>query len=204
MSANGQITDRGAPRRPPGPIIKAAEADSWIDGFAFRDRSKREAEALVADTKAAYEKRKQEGFEQGRREGAAAAALLLAETQAKVDRYLGGIESEIVDLALDIVRRIAGDVAPREMVARLAHEAVGGFRREQALTVTVAPENLSEARAHFAAHGDPSRNVTIEADRKLGPLDCRVESPYATVDAGLDAQIEAIRKDLKEPSGGER
>lgn len=204
MSANGQIIDRGAARRPPGPIIKAAEADSWVDGFAFRERSKRESEALVADTRAAYEKKKQEGFELGRREGAAAAAVLLAETQAKVDRYLAGVEGELADLALQIARRITGEYAPGELVARLAAEALEGFRRGQALTVTVAPENLDLARTHLSENGDPTRQVSVETDRKLGPLDCRVESPYATVDAGLDAQIESIRNDLKAPTGDGR
>jgi type III secretion protein L len=204
MSANGHSAAIAAPARPIGPVIKAAEAQSWIDGFAFRERARREADALIADTRAAYERRKREGFEQGRREGTAAAAELLAETSARVDRYLAGVERELAELALGIVRKVVGELEASELVARLACEAIQGFRREHALTVTVAPENLELARRHLRAHDDPPRQVAVEADPRLGPLDCRVESPYATVDAGLDAQLETARRELTEPSGGPR
>jgi type III secretion protein L len=205
MSANGNANGQAAaPSRPLGPIVKAAEAESWVDGFAFRDRAKREADALLADMQAAYERRRQDGFEQGRREGAAAAAELLATTSARVDRYLAGIEGELVELALGVLRRLVGEFDQRELVARLAREAIESFRREQSLTVTVAPENVEIARAHFREQAEAGRQVAVESDPKLGAFDCRVESPYATVDAGLDAQIESVRRELTEPSGGDQ
>lgn len=201
MSANAQAA---APAMPVGPIVKAAEARSWIDGFAFRDRARREADALVADMRGAYERRKAEGFETGRREGATAAAELLAETTVTVDRYLAGIENELIGLALGIVRRVAGDLDRGELVARLAREAIEGFRRDQVLVVTVAPENVELARKHLGGRLDGARMVSVEADPKLGPLDCRVESPFAVVDAGLDSQIEVARRELSERPEGAR
>lgn len=201
MSANGQAT---APSRPVGPVVKAAEVDSWIDGFAFRDGARREADKLLADMRGAYERRKADGFETGRREGAAAAAELLAETSARVDRYLAGIESELIELALGIVRRLAGDLDEGELVARFAREAIGEFRSEHALVVSVAPQNLYAARCALHAGEDPSRRVTVEADAALGPLDCRVESPFAVVDAGLETQLDVVQKELADQSGAVR
>ncbi len=193
---SGQSADPG-PKAPPGPILKAAEAESWIDGFAFRDRARREADTLLADVSRAHEEKRGEGYALGLREGAGAATELLARTSAQVDAYLGGLEGEIAELALQIVRRIAGEAPPAEFVARLAREAIDGFRREHRLVVTVAPDNFDEVRRRLG--GDEpgfSERVTLSTDPALGALDCRVASPFATVDAGLDAQLEAMRREL--------
>lgn len=196
MTADASRPDDG-PKAPPGPVLKAREAESWIDGFAFRERARREADALLADMTRAHEERRKDGFETGRREGAAAAAELLARTTADVDAYLAGLEEGVADLALQIARRIAGERPAPELVARLAQEALAGFRRDQRLVVSVAPENYDELRRRLGAD-DPGHadRVTIAADPALGPLDCRVASPYATVDAGLDAQLAAVRREL--------
>ncbi|MFC3691167.1 FliH/SctL family protein [Chenggangzhangella methanolivorans] len=189
------------PRTPPGPILKAEQAQAWIDGFSFRDESRREAEALKADTQRAYDEKRAEGFETGRREGAGASAELLAATSRDVDAYLGGLESEIAKLALSIVTRVVGERPPADLVSRLAREALAGFRRDQRLTLTVAPDNFDEVRRRLGLD-EPgfAERVTLSTDPALGPLDCRVASPFATVDAGLDAQLDAVRRAL---SGGD-
>lgn len=185
------------PTSPPGPVLKADQAASWLDGFAFRDAARKQADALVADTQRAYDDKRREGFETGLREGAGAAAELLARTTGQVDAYFASLEGELADLALSIVRRVAGETPAPEFVARLASEAIAGFRREQRLVVTVAPENYDELRRRLGLH-DPvfGERLTLSTDASLGPLDCRVSSPYATVDAGLDAQLDAVRREL--------
>lgn len=190
-------TQAAAPTTPSGPVLKADQAASWVDGFAFRDRARKEADALVADMRRAYEDKRREGYETGLREGAGAAAELLVKTTGQVDAYLAGLEGEIADLALAIVRRVAGEAAPPDFVARLAREALAGFRREQRLVVTVAPENYDELRRRLGADDpDFADRLTLSTDPSLGPLDCRVASPYAAVDAGLEAQLDAVRREL--------
>lgn len=175
------------PKRPGNVVLKASEAEAWIDGFAFRERAERQGAALIASTEAAVAKAREEGFREGMRVGESEAGALLLRTSADVDRYLAGLEAQLTDLALGIVRKVVGRFDDAELVAACAREALGSFRGETRIVVRVAPDLVGAVRAQMGS------GVGVEGDPGLAAGRCVIASPLSSVEVGLDAQLDAIR-----------
>ncbi|MCJ0975085.1 HrpE/YscL family type III secretion apparatus protein [Pseudomonas sp. PS1] len=184
----------GLPTRPPQRILRAAEADAWTDGFAFLDAAQAQADRVETERREALEAARREGYDAGRAEGLQAAAGLLARTQAQVDRYLAELEPALADLALDITRRLLGEYAPDERLARLTRAALSDFREGQALDLHVPPALLDGVRQRLQDAGLAS--LTLIADRTLADGQARLSSPAAAVELDVDAQLQAVREAL--------
>jgi type III secretion protein L len=191
------------PREPGVNILRAEDAAAWQDGFHFLAAARRAAAQVNEIARKTYDVEYARGFAEGRAAGADEAARLVTETTAKVDRHLASLEQEIGALALDVVRRVLGEFDAGELIARAAVQAVGEFRREKWLKVTVHPAAADRVRAVLAAlppSGGPT--VTVESDPALDERACIVASDFAVVDASLEAQLEAFAAAFAAGRGG--
>ena len=191
------------PREPGVNILRAEDAAAWQDGFHFLAAARRAAAQVNEIARKTHDVQYARGFAEGRAAGADEAARLVTETTAKVDRHLASLEQEIGALALDVVRRVLGDFDAGELIARAAAQAVGEFRREKWLKVTVHPAAADRVGAVLAAlppSGGPT--VTVESDPALDERACIVASDFAVVDASLEAQLEAFAAAFAAGRGG--
>ncbi|CAN7720429.1 type III secretion system stator protein SctL [Mesorhizobium amorphae] len=183
------------PRRPYARILRAAEARAWQDGHAFLDEARRDAEQLRDAARRAYAAEYAQGYEDGKAQGDADATRLVSETTVKVDRYLGGLEAEVISLALDVVRRMLGEFDVSMLVAKAARQAVAEIRRAKYLKVRVHPGSVDRVRDQLDAvlrERDLGMTVEIDADDALAAGACIVSTDFAVVDASVDAQLNAI------------
>ncbi|SIT55725.1 Type III secretion component, YOP proteins translocation protein L [Mesorhizobium prunaredense] len=183
------------PRRPVARILRAAEARAWQDGHAFLDEAKRDAQQLRDAARRAYAAEYAQGYEDGKAQGDADAARLVSETAVKVDRYLGGLEAEIVNLALDVVRRVLGEFDASMLVAKAAAQAVTEIRRVKYLKVRLHPASVSRVRDELNAvlrESDLGMTVEIDADDTLATGACILVTDIAVIDASIEAQLDAI------------
>lgn len=179
------------PREPGVSVLRAADAAVWQDGFRFLAAVRRAAASVNEIARNTYAVEYARGFAEGRAAGADEAARLISETTLKVDRHIAALEQQIGALALDVVRRVLGELDAGELVARAAAQAVGEFRREKWLKVTVHPAAAERVRAALAGlHGGPT--VTVDSDPALDERACIVASDFAVVDASLEAQLQAF------------
>jgi type III secretion protein L len=185
------------PGSPGQKIIRSADAQNWIDGYRFIDEARRAAESLSQSARNAYEEAKARGFEEGRNAGCGEAAAIVADTCAKLDRYLASIESQLAELSLSIVEQVMGRFDDAELVARAATHALATFRRERHVKVRVSPEVVDEVQTMLSASGDAEAlgpTIIVEADARLGPRQCTIVTDFAIVDASIDAQLNVIRR----------
>lgn len=190
----------GLPMRPGKRILKAAEAQAWQDGFAFLDAAKRKAAELHDTARGAYGDAFAEGYRDGRAEGAAEATRLLAEVTAKVDRYFGSIEDDVIGLASDVIARVLGQFDAGELVAKAARQAISEVRRSRFIKVTVHPQAVNAVHDELAAlRVESSFQGTIEviADADLARDGCVVATDVAVVDATIGTQIAAIAEAVR-------
>jgi type III secretion protein L len=188
-----QISLDDLPREPGVNVLRAAEAAVWQDGYRFLAAVRRAAAQVNEIARKTYAVEYARGFAEGRMAGADEAARLVSETTLKVDRHLTSLEREIGALALNVVRRVLGELDAGELIARAAAQAVGEFRREKWLKVTVHPavaDRVRTALATLAQDGGPT--VTVESDVALDERACIVASDFAVVDASLEAQLQAF------------
>ncbi|MER9654818.1 type III secretion system stator protein SctL [Mesorhizobium sp. M0152] len=194
MVEPGKATD-AVPRRPFARILRAAEVRALQDGHAFLDEAKRDAQQLRDAARRAYAAEYAQGYEDGKAHGDADVARLISETAVKVDRYLGGLEAEVISLALDVVRRMLGEFDVSTLVAKAARQAVTEVRRAKYLNVRVHPGSVDRVRDELDAvlrESDLGMTVEIDADSALAAGACIISSDFAVVDASIDAQLQAI------------
>ena len=158
------------------------------EASALRAEIGKQAEAARAEAHAA-------GHAAGRAEGLEAAA---AEVRAELFRLAmrdgeerRARQKEVAALALEVVRRIAGEVGADAFVAGLAERATAALAPDTVATVCVAPAQVEAVAARLAQRP----GLTVEADATLAADDCVVETALGRAHAGLEtqlAQIEAV------------
>lgn len=188
------------PARPPGRILKAAEAKAWADGYAFVQTAKTVLDDQRNASRKAYGDGYAQGYEDGRSEGAAEATRIVNEVTMKVDRYLATLDNEITDLALDIVSRVLGSLDTGSIVAQAARQAIAGLRRSKYIRIAVHPAVESTVRAELQdmAANEPLP-IEIRSDPDLPHDACVVSSDIVVIDASIQVQLEAIRASLQKP-----
>ncbi|TWG99545.1 type III secretion protein L [Mesorhizobium sp. J18] len=183
------------PTRPACRILRPAEAQAWQEGFAFLDAARSEARRTQEAARQAYAREYAQGYEDGKAAGEAEAARLVSETVVKVDRYLEGIEKDVVSLALDIVKRVLGDLDVEKRVALAARKQVADIRRAKYIRVTTHPDVVTEVKKELdelAAEGSLACSVEIDGDNSVAPHACIVATDLAVFDASVEAQIAAL------------
>jgi type III secretion protein L len=191
------------PREPGVNVLRAAEAAVWQDGFQLLAAARRAAAEVNEIARKTYAVEHARGFAEGRAAGANEAARLVSETTAKVDRHLASLAQDIGALALGVLRRVLGELDAGELIARAAAQAVGEFRREKWLKVTVHPAVADRVRAALAGlPPDGGPTVAVESDPALDERACIVASDFAVVDASLEAQLEAFASAFAVGQGG--
>ncbi|MEM7042316.1 MAG: type III secretion system stator protein SctL [Pseudomonadota bacterium] len=199
-TAEQQETEREAPMRyrPRGRVVRADEIKAWRTGEDYLKAAEREAERLRADAIEAFEQAKKAGFEEGRKEGAEAAARLLAETTRRADRHLAEADQQVVDLALAVVRQVLGEFDTGRLVSNAVRHALSRQRQSQHLTLHVAPDLVEALRTEIDAAFEPGLRhlITVEPDPRLEQDQCRLASEVGFVDLGIKAQLNAIHRGL--------
>ncbi|KMT54507.1 FliH/SctL family protein [Pseudomonas fildesensis] len=184
------------PTRPAARILRAEQADLWIDGYAFVQAAKEEAQNLRNESASWLEQAREAGFESARQQGAQEVGALLIETSLKVDAWLSGLEASMADLALGIVREVLDDMNDAERIVRCTRKALNAFRQDQSLSLFVPRQDVEAVRHRLKSELDNLSMITLESDDQLAPGQARLSSPVGSVELGLEAQLNNLRRYL--------
>jgi type III secretion protein L len=189
------------PTRPALRILRADEADLWIDGYAFMQAARDDAQCVRDDTASWLQEVRAEGFAVARQEAVEQMIELLASTTLEVDAYLAGIEPSLVDLALGVVRQVMGQMNNADLLLSCTREALMAFRRDQKLTLFVPVLDYEAVHERLSLEPIGLPALAIEVDEKLTSGQARLSSLAGSVDLGLEAQLQNIRRSLLPFSG---
>lgn len=184
------------PNRPAARILRAAHAERWIDGYAFLQAAREQAQAIKTESAEWLEQARAEGFASARQQGAEEVSVLLSETSQRVDAWLAGLETSLADLALGIVREVLDDMDDAERVLRCTRKALTAFRQDQALTLFVPRLEADALRRRLKEEGDNLPGIAVETDDQLLAGQARLSSPVGSVELGLDVQLQTLRRSL--------
>ncbi|OCR23194.1 type III secretion protein [Pseudomonas syringae] len=184
------------PSRPAARILRAEHAEQWIDGYAFLQAARDQAEAIKTESAQWLEQARAEGFASARQQGSEEVSLLLSETSQRVDAWLAGLETSLADLALGIVREVLDDMDDAERVVRCTRKALAAFRQDQALTLFVPRLEVDAVRRRLKVEADNLPIIAVETDDQLLAGQARLSSPVGSVELGLDAQLQTLRRSL--------
>jgi flagellar biosynthesis/type III secretory pathway protein FliH len=164
----------------------------------------RQLQALLASRQseltAAREQAAAEGHAAGHAQALATLAPQLADSWDQAARQaaadLATLRATVVALSLQVVQRIAEQLAPADVVTALAQGAAATLLPDSAAVVRVHPDVAAAVRARLAGSAGV---LDVRADAQLGLHDCAFDTPAGQLIAGLRAQLSRLSQALQEP-----
>lgn len=181
----------------PENLLRAKSGCDLLDVAGLGDSAAQQAQALLearqqgqAEVRKAYEE------QLGRERSGLASAL----TQFTRDRaaYFQKVESEIVQLALAIARKILHREAQVDplLLAGIVRVALEQIDRATGVRLHIHPQNGAEWRRYLSLHLDPADLPEIIED-PAQPIDrCTLETSMGTAQIGLELQFKEIEQGL--------
>ncbi|MGN6526991.1 MAG: FliH/SctL family protein [Burkholderiaceae bacterium] len=184
-------------------VLPAEELRALADGreLLLALQSQRESDGVRLAV--ASDRARDAGYAEGFAAGRAAAREQLAQAQlelelaAQRDRSIlrRQTEASVATLALEVVRKLAGEIDAGELVAALARQAVRQLLDDEPVTLVVHPAMAERVRAQADAQDAQDAHgpaVAVQEDPTLAPLDCRLVTRSGTTLAGLDVQLRRL------------
>ena len=144
---------------------------------------------------------KQDGYSAGYNEGVRQAKAeysekqsdMLLELQAAYDQDVVDARNACATLAIDIVRKIAGNVAPADWLYAEARTAAAELIDQSALVLRVHNDHYTDMLERVSA-GDVFERVV--ADESLAPGACFIDTRYGAIAIDLETQMQQVLKIL--------
>ena len=217
------IAEPITPIAPEDEIIQAARAEAKsIVETAKSEADKLRAQAMQEGQDEGHKQGRATGLQQGLddglrqgieeagqqmagqlREAADRSNAMVAAAQQEANRLLAEAEPKIIELVLAISRKVINDeVAERPtVVLNLVRGALERVRDQDKINIHVSPDDydlIMQARRDLQGVVGAERSLTVSADPVLERGGCLIETSFGTVEAGIDTQLEAIRRALQD------
>ncbi len=169
-------------------IKEKAKSEGYAAGY---QQGEQEAKVAVQEQMAEEFARSVENAEQ-----------IIATAKAEGQEMLFAAERQMIELVISI----AGKVLAREFdenpfaVLPIVKAALAKVKDQDEFTIRVHPEDfevLLEAKQELQLMVGREQGVNISVDRTLQKGGCVVDTPYGSVDARLDTQMENVKKALQ-------
>lgn len=182
-----------------GKIIKAQ--DFW----AFKDAERALADALckqkeiLSSAQDAYIAERQRGYAEGSEEAKLDQSGSMVEIVSQTVEYFGKVETRMVDLVLDAVRKVVSDFDDRQRVTTVVKNCLDLVRSQKHLSLSVHPSQVEYLRSQISELQKIYPSITqidVHPDQKLAVDACVVETEIGIVEASLAGQVDMLREAL--------
>lgn len=152
----------------------------------------------------AYSEGMERGIEAGRQQFEEAVAQAAAALEASAEamrgareQFLASLEPQVVELALEIARRILQREArtDRDLLTTTVQNALRHLADREEMLIRVNPadlEGLRTQKVRLIEDFDDVQEIIVEGDESISPGGCIVESRLMQVDARIEAQLDTI------------
>jgi type III secretion system HrpE/YscL family protein len=181
-------------------VLRAAEVPLLTDAQAVRDRLESLCTEQAQRVQAACDEARERGHALGLEQGALAArdevAASLVSLARTAEQERARLRSQVAALALQVARKLIGQLADDERLLALADTAAREVLPGSAFTLVVHPSQSDGLRARLAAMarhageiGEPAPTFELRSDPACAPDSCRIETEFGSIDASLNAQL---------------
>ncbi|MCG8027067.1 MAG: hypothetical protein N0E59_04725 [Candidatus Thiodiazotropha taylori] len=150
----------------------------------------------------------QEGYEAGYKEG-----LIKSEEDLnlKFESFLTELinnisinrietDQEIIELACEVINKIASNIKPNEMLQSMAVSAINKLQNKRELQINVNPQHVEELQKTIRSlnHNgtDEYFAIDVRPDKTLGQLDIIIKSQSGETIASFSDQLNLIRDNM--------
>lgn len=127
---------------------------------------------------------------------------IIAAAEQDARRILQEAEPKIIELVLTISRKIIKDEVEERpaVVLELVRGALERVRDQNQIIIHISPDDyefILQSRRQLQAVVGAEQTLTLTADAVLAKGGCLIETSFGTVEAGIDTQLESIRRVLQ-------
>ncbi|MCL6270556.1 HrpE/YscL family type III secretion apparatus protein [Sansalvadorimonas sp. 2012CJ34-2] len=180
-------------------VINAADYTVIEKSTKLVDQAREQARQIEEEAKKAYQQEKERGYQDGLMQS----RLEQSEQMLKmVDRsisYLADVEASLADILMTAVNKIIEGYDDRALTVGLIKSGLQHVRNERQVTVRVPPSHYSYVKEQVADILSGYKGVGIlnpVSDPRLKAGSCILESKIGVVDASIDIQMEALKKNF--------
>lgn len=141
----------------------------------------------------AREQGRVEGLAQGRSDAHIQVATLCRELNAQHTQTVEQVRSSCAELAVDMVRKIAGNVDSAHWLLAQAEQAAEDVLDQPIITLRVHTSQAQAVRA-LMDESVQSRIHSVVADDALTEQACILDTGHGQIDVGLETQLHSILK----------
>ncbi|HEX6018728.1 MAG TPA: FliH/SctL family protein [Burkholderiaceae bacterium] len=178
-------------------VLRADEVPALRDAQQLRDDLDSLRREQQAQVQAACSAAHAEGLAAGLQEGRALArdeiATTLAALAAAAAQHEAGRRADVAALALQVARKLLGEIDDGQRLAALAREASREMLPAPRLTVRLHPQRAEAVRAQLqrivARENESVPAYEVLTDDGCALDDCRIDSELGSADASLDRQL---------------
>ena len=185
-------------------VLSGADRLAWVDAQTMLNHARTQAAAIVETAQEAFEAERQRGYAEGREAALLDQAEKMIETVGRTVDYFANVESEMVELVMQSVRRVVEGFDSRETVMTVVRNALAVVRNQKHMTLRLHPEEVDivKERVNDLLAAYPGVGyLDIVADARFLRGACILESEIGMVEASLEGQIEALRKAFQRTFG---
>ena len=180
--------------------VSVREVKAMLEIDAILERATKEAEEVVSKAVAEAASIREEAREQGKQEAWASLTHELAKVRAERQALLQEAESEALDLAFALARRIISKKieAQPELVRDVLKEVAQSARGRRSLVFRVHPDDLELVRAQQQTLSQELEGAAVyfDDDATLSRGECVIETEAGRIDGRLDTQLQILRDAL--------
>lgn len=184
--------NRPEPSVAPGvKVVNRDERAKLLEAAEIIEAAKARAAEIERKAEEAYKARYEAGYADGLEAGRLENMEKVMETAMASVEFIEGIEGTVVDVVMQSVRKILGEMNREDRIRAIVKTALANVRGQQKVTVRVAPSDepvVSEALAAQTA----GSFLTVVADARLEPDSCILESDLGVINASLSTQLKAL------------
>ena len=181
-------------------VIKKHDLEKLIQASEIIDAAQKEAAKIKEQAKIDYQKRFEEGLLQGKEEGKAEYTLKIMETVLSSVDSLEGLERQLVDVVVQSVSKIIGEIPQDERIIRIVRKGLNAVRGEKRVVIRVSlldePYVRNDLKAYILSPDGRSGYIEVIGDPNLRQSDCVIETQLGVVEAGLNSQLRILSKAL--------
>lgn len=197
-------------------IRKAREEAEYIIREAQLEAAKimESAEEEISSTRAGIEQEAwQKGYEDGAEEAKRQYEDLIREAEmirehAKVEykEVLAGIESNVVDTVMEVARKVIGVEISfnKDDVLYLVKQAFEKCANKENIALRVSPDDydyICDNKERLLSMVEGVGELEIKKDTRMKEGACIVETPYGSIDAGVQTKLKKIEEAFRQAIG---
>lgn len=188
-------------------VLRAGEYAAWCEARDLIADARAQAERILAESKQAFDKECQRGFEQGERRAKQAQTEAMIDIVSRKVDYLEGVEHDVIALVMGAVRKVVDGFDDEAKVVAVTRNALAVLRNQKQITLRLHPDQLDYAKANmteFLTAFPGIGFIDLVGDERLAVGSCILESIIGTVEASLDDQITALDSAFKRVLGNRK